>query len=551
MSESRLQQLAAWLQADEGERLEFKEAKGSYHFDKLVEYCAALANEGGGKFVLGVTDKMPRRVVGTQAFTQIGRTKRGLVDRLRLRIDAEEIPHPGGRVLVFHVPPRPLGMAIPVDGAYLMRSGDTLAPMTPDMLKRIFEEAGPDFSAEVCTGASEADLTPEAMEDFRARWLAKSGNEKLKQCSAGQLLRDAELVVDGGVTYAALILFGTSPALSKHLPPAEIVLEYRSSEASGPAQRRWEFREGFFCYYAALWARINERNDLQHFRDGLFVWDIPTFNEAVLRESILNAVSHRDYRLAGSVFISQYPRKVRIVSPGGLPPGITPGNILSRQCPRNRRIAETFAKCGLVERAGQGMNLIVEECIRESKAPPNFAGTDDYQVSLAFNCTVSDPRFLRFLEQIGGEQLATFTTEDFLVVDMVYRGARVPEELKHTVVQLVDRGILERVGRGRGVRYILSRRFHDFLGEKGTYTRRRGLDRATNRELLLKHIRENRKTGSRLVELQQVLPDASRGTIKTLLAELKADGAITCVGRTKGGRWYPVKQEGQNRNHVQ
>ncbi len=44
-----------------------------------------------------------------------------------------------------------------------------------------------------------------------------------------------------------------------------------------------------------------------------------------------------------------------IVSPGGFPAGITPENILWQQNPRNRRIAEVLGKCGLVERAGQGV----------------------------------------------------------------------------------------------------------------------------------------------------------------------------------------------------
>ena len=77
---------------------------------------------------------------------------------------------------------------------------------------------------------------------------------------------------------------------------------------------------------------------------------------------LLNAVSHRDYRHPGSVFVRQFPRHIEIVSPGGFPPGITPENILDHQFPRNRRIAETFARCGLVERSGQGADRIVEEC---------------------------------------------------------------------------------------------------------------------------------------------------------------------------------------------
>ena len=52
----------------ENEHIEFKEAKNNLHFEKLVDYCVALANAGGGRIVLGVSDQRPRKVVGTLAF---------------------------------------------------------------------------------------------------------------------------------------------------------------------------------------------------------------------------------------------------------------------------------------------------------------------------------------------------------------------------------------------------------------------------------------------------------------------------------------------------
>ena len=128
------QKLQQWLNAKESEHLEFKEAKNNFHFEKLVKYCAALANEGGGSIVLGVTDKRPRRVVGSLAFADLERTKAGLIEKLHLRIEAGEIAHPDGRVLVFTAPSRPIGVPVAVEGAYWMRAGEELAPMTPDML---------------------------------------------------------------------------------------------------------------------------------------------------------------------------------------------------------------------------------------------------------------------------------------------------------------------------------------------------------------------------------------------------------------------------------
>lgn len=108
---SRIAALEGWIQEPEGENLEFKEAKQNFHFDKLVKYCAALSNEGGGKVILGVNDKRPRKIVGTAAFQAPEHTVAPLIDRLRIKIRAEEIKHPNGRVLVFHVASRPIGMA--------------------------------------------------------------------------------------------------------------------------------------------------------------------------------------------------------------------------------------------------------------------------------------------------------------------------------------------------------------------------------------------------------------------------------------------------------
>ena len=532
------EQLRAWMDAREDEHLEFKEAKRRYDFEKLVKYCVALANEGGGRMILGVTDRPPRKVVGTGAFDNLGRTKAGLIERLELRIDVDEIAHRDGRVLVFRVPSRPTGVPIEYKGAYLMRGGEDLIPMTQDQLKRILDEGVQDFSAEICPRATPGDLLPRAIQRFRKLWIRKSRNQKLSGLTDERLLADGELLIDGQLTYAALILFGHKEALGKLLPQAEVIFEYRSTEASGPAQQREEFRQGFLSFEEEIWRLVDQWNGLEHFQDGFFVGDIPTFNEAVIREAILNAVCHRDYRLAESVFIRQFPRKLEVVSPGGFPPSIDQENILWHQAPRNRRIAEAFGKCGLVERSGQGVNLMFETCIREGKSKPDFARSDKSHVWALFHGEIEDPRFLQFLERVGSDRLATFSTEDFLLLDLIRKEEAIPDRLREQVHPLLEEGIIERIGRGRGVRHILSRKFYRFLGEKGVYTRKRGLDRETNKRLLLQHIDDNGEEGAPFQELMQVLPALTRNQVQTLLRELKAEGEIENRGRTKGARWH-------------
>ena len=120
-------QIDAWRATrSEHQNLEFKEAKTQYDNRKLCKYCVALANEGGGHLLLGVEDQPPRRVVGTSAFNDPIDMAAKLFQMLGFRVDIEEVAHPDGRVLVFHIPGRPCGTAFQFDGAYLMRAGEEL-----------------------------------------------------------------------------------------------------------------------------------------------------------------------------------------------------------------------------------------------------------------------------------------------------------------------------------------------------------------------------------------------------------------------------------------
>lgn len=534
------EQFQEWLNAPEGGHLEFKSATGGFHFEKLVDYCVAIANEGGGKIIFGITDRRPRVVVGTTAFPEPGRTEAGLHQRLAHRIPVEEYRHEGHRILIVHVPSRLPGTAWCINGRYLKRAGDDLATLGDVELRAIFAEIGPDFSAEICS-AARSDLSPAALAEFRARWLRKVANPRIEGWSDEQMLTNAELLVDGRLTYGALILFGTHAALGRHLAQAEIVFEYRSSEASGPAQYRMEYREGFFLFHDDIWRKINLRNDRQSYQDGLFRYDIPTFDETSVREALLNAVAHRDYRLGGSVFLRQFARRLEIVSPGGFPPGITPENIIDQQNPRNRRLAEALARCGLIERSGQGLNLMVESAIRQSKPLPSFAGSAPHEVRLTLEGSVQNPAFIRFLERLGEEQLRYFSTYDFLALDAICRDLPLTEAMRARIPGLIDAGAVESLGRGRGVRYHVSRTLYASLGRKGTYTRRRGLDRETNKALLMRHLFDNTDFGAPKSELCQVLPALSARSIHRLMLELRADGYVEIRGERRWARWHAVK----------
>ena len=139
---ARLQQILDGL---EGEHNEFKEWKTKDDFDGLTKYACALANEGGGKIVLGVADQRPRKIVGTHIWPQFEVTRKSLNQRIHLTTQWEEIQTPQGRVLVITVPRHAYGLPAAWDGRAWMRENDSLIPLSEARRKAIWEEIGRDF----------------------------------------------------------------------------------------------------------------------------------------------------------------------------------------------------------------------------------------------------------------------------------------------------------------------------------------------------------------------------------------------------------------------
>jgi ATP-dependent DNA helicase RecG len=182
------------------------------------------------------------------------------------------------------------------------------------------------------------------------------------------------------------------------------------------------------------------------------------------------------------------------------------------------------------------MNLIFEESIRQSKPVPDFSRTDQYQVGLTLFGTVENPAFVRFVEKVGRETIATFSTHDWLVLATIARDDKVPKVLQGRVQRLLDLGLIERVA---GRRCMLSRKYYEFVGQKAAYTRKKELDREQNLGLLLKHITDNAATGSKLEDLCQVLSALPMSHVQSLLRTLKRRGEAYPIGTTSAGRWFP------------
>lgn len=530
-----IEQLNNWLKEKEDSHLEFKSARSKFSEDALSDYCSALANEGGGRLLLGVQDN--GRVVGTTVFSGThNKLSIKLLSKLKIRIDVEEVLHPDGRVVVFHIPAHPTGQPIKSTGKYTypMRAGESLLEMDTITLKRLLNEIEPDFSCSLIPELTILSLDSKAIQKLKGLWSKKARRKDFLKISDEQMLSNLSLRTKDGLNYTCLILLGKREIIDQLLPDAEIIFEWRQDPKKTAYDFRRSWRAPFILIYDEIWETINSRNIRIPFQEGLIQREIFAFDEKSVREALLNAVTHRDYTIKGrSIFIKASPKDFFIESPGGFVPGITIENIISSSAWRNRRLAETFEKAGLVERSGQGMNDIFETTIKEGKGLPDLSESDAFYVRLNIPAQVKDKNFILFLEKVVNKKQIILSFEEIHELEKI----REQEVIANSEYKkkFLDLGIIEQVGRTRGVKYILSHKYYAYKGKVGIHTRLTGLSRDQKKELILKHLKGKEKGFSK--DFQDAFPELKSGDISNLLQELKRAGKVIHVGSFKSGHW--------------
>jgi len=351
----------------EGHHLEFKEAKNSYDDDKMFRYCAALANEGGGKFVLGMTDRPPRRIVGSQAYHNTGATEKHILDKLHFRVDIEEVGHPEGRLLVFHIPPRPVGTPYRCGEGFPMRVGESLEWMTESQLRVIFSEGQPQWSQEVARAGvdgAEVDrlLDTHIYFDLRLRPYPST------RASALETLASKGFITKVGGRWNILnmgaILFARKLSDFSHLErKAARVVVY---EGTGKLRTLYDsatdddqpFNRGYAGVFQPLIASVNGR--LPSHEGIEFDLRVKTqqFPPITIRELIANALVHQDFREGGtSVKIEIYTDRMEIVNPGT--PIIPIERFIGENKSRNEALAKAMRDMRICEEQGSGWEKIV------------------------------------------------------------------------------------------------------------------------------------------------------------------------------------------------
>lgn len=345
----------------EHERLEFKEAKQQFDFTKLLRYCVALANEGGGELLLGVSDRPPRRVVGTQAFGDLGAIKARIAAALRIRVQIDEVAHPDGRVLVFTVPSRPAGTALAHEGAYLMRAGEELVPMTEDMLRRIFDEGRPDFFSRPAMSGMSADdvvrlLDTQSLFDLFKLPYPAAREGVLAKCHSERLIEQQDS--SWNITNLGALLLAKDLREFEGLQrKAARVIVYRGTNKMDTV-RDLLGNKGYAVGFEGLIGYINDQLPANEVIGQALRADVRMYPELAIRELVANALIHQDVEDSGSfVMIEIYTDRIEISNPGK--PLIPPDRFIDEYKSRNECLADLMRRFGICEEKSSGIDKVV------------------------------------------------------------------------------------------------------------------------------------------------------------------------------------------------
>lgn len=370
-----IQQIDSWRAApSEHQRLEFKEAKTQFDNRKLYKYCVALANEGGGHLLLGIEDAPPRRVVGTAAFNDPVDMAAKMFQALGFRVEIEEVQHPDGRVLVFHIPGRPLGTVYDFEGSYLMRAGEELVPMSEDRLRAIFAEGQPDWLAQPAMQDCDADKVVQLLDTQsyfdllhlpypvnRAGVLERFESEKLiLRVGAGWSITNL-----GGMLFAKKL-----DQFDRLARKAARVIVYEGNNKLKTKTDKPGVK-GYAVGFQGLVEFINGLVPSNEVIEQALRREVKMFPEIAVRELVANALIHQDFTVPGmSVMVEIYDDRMEISNPGK--PFISPDRFIDEYQSRNERLADLMRRLGICEEKGSGVDKVIQAAEAYQLPAPDF-----------------------------------------------------------------------------------------------------------------------------------------------------------------------------------
>jgi ATP-dependent DNA helicase RecG len=336
--------------------------------DDCLRAISSLANNKGGVLKIGLDDHgLPSGLKNVRKLLEdipnIIRHKLGIIPSVEL----EEIDHHE----IINVTVRPSPVPISYHGKFYLRSGSTVQELQgKELADFLVRRAGVTWDDAVDDKGSLDNIDNATIEDFK-RFAADRIPAIAREADLSTILKKLDLIEDGRLKRAAVLLFDAEP---QHLH-SHAVVKIGRFLTDTDIQSTDIIRGNLFRQLENTLEILRSKYLVSNIKfEGIHRRDILEYPHEALREAIINALIHRDYRGFSQIQIRVYPDKLIIMNEGGLPPEVPIENLKTNHLskPRNKLLAEVFYYAGFIEAWGRGTIKIVEKCIEQGLPEPDF-----------------------------------------------------------------------------------------------------------------------------------------------------------------------------------
>ena len=360
MNKPRLSSLIA---LGEGFTSEFKRSMPS---DLGREICA-FANATGGVILIGVDDSGAVVGVGdhNRLKSQVQSVARSADPPVAVEVESE------GDILCVTVPEQH-GKPYAFGGRFYIREGATCQQMSRDQIREFFFKEGLIRLDETPCNAFDpsVEVTPQRWAEFAERAGIDPGLDPTT------VLENLHLLKDAGMTHAGAWLLADD--ITRFTLQAGVTCAVFRGGAKTHILDRKEFRGNLYSIYQEVMAYFQAKLNsalIPHAQGRDERLELP---ESALREAVVNAIAHRDYRSTANVQVYIFQDRVEIVTPGGLPAGMREEDLGSKSVPRNPLLFSMLYRMKLVEQIGSGIRRIHDACLEHGVAEPAIQVSPDW-----------------------------------------------------------------------------------------------------------------------------------------------------------------------------
>ena len=529
----------------ESEVVEFKKAENNFDFDDLGKYFSALSNEANLRkldfawLIFGYDEKR-HEIVGTSYKNGEGALNNLKHDFSQHTTDGQTfreiipIEVDGKRILMFKIPASPRNIVMKWKGIAYGRDGESLKPLNQSKQDEIRRQTpAPDWSAEIVSDATIDDLDEVAIAKARKMFKKVHGRipaEEVNRWSTEDFLSKCELMVNGKLTRAAIILLGKMFSDSK-LRPAVAEVTWTLRDENQDVVDYEHFSVPFILTVDEILAKIHNLTLREMPGGTLFPDTMKQYDDYTIREALHNCIAHQDYTLRQRINFVENPGFLYYANGGSFIPG-TLENALATNGPqrffRNACLCKAMVHFNMIDTVSRGIKkMFTEQMERRFPMPDYEIDNEKKEVAVRIYGNAINERYTKLLKDNDN-----LTLHDCISLDAIQKGHRIDDEIAQN---LFKRGLIE----GEAPHYTISLGIAKASRQLPEYTKAKGLDKARLKQLVLQLLQNAGKDGARREIIYDYIKDllpANKSQeqqlryLGRLLVEMNEEGTIERIG---------------------